>query len=150
MTLAHLLTTPHDFELVKDLFSCLFRPILGLLMNQDLANTYLNLNTNLTPWVCLADLIIISTSSSNGILHSRWKCMDRQHVFSCKNKNFTSRSEPNKTLFWGNDPEFILVMKNSLQRHIIYLSLKSFLKSYVFRDRQWNWQLKFVSFCLQG
>ena len=64
----------------------------------------------------------------------------------CKNENFTSRSEPNGALFWGNDPKFILVTKNAFHLYIICLCLKSFAKCHIFWDKLWNWQLKFVSF----
>ena len=63
-----------------------------------------------------------------------------------ENENFANGSEPNGALFWGNDPEFTLVTKNSFQQYIIYLCLKSFAKSHIFQDRLWNWQLKFTLF----
>ena len=69
----------------------------------------------------------------NGTFDSWQKCQNRQHVFLCKNKNFAIGFKPNRTLFWRNDPEFTLIMKNTC------LCLKSFVKSHIFWDRIWNW-----------
>ena len=71
----------------------------------------------------------------------RRKCSDRWHAFPCKNINFTSGSELNRALFWGNDLEFILVVKNDFQWYC---------KSHIFRDSLWHWQLKCASFCVHG
>ena len=38
-------------------------------------------------------------------------------------KNFASKFESNRALFWGNDPEFVLLMKNVFQRYMICLCL---------------------------
>ena len=54
------------------------------------------------------------------------------------NKNFASESDPNITLFRGNDPELLLVMKNTFQKCIIYLYLKSFAKNHIFRNKLWK------------
>ena len=48
----------------------------------------------------------------------------------------------NGALFWGNDIEFILVTKITLQQYIIYLCLKLLSKRHVFRDNQWIDNLK--------
>ena len=39
----------------------------------------------------------------------------------------------NGASFWGNDPEFILVVKNAFERYII--CLKSFTKNHIFLDK---------------
>ena len=67
--------------------------------------------------------------------HFRRKCPDRWHVFSCTNRSFVSRSEPNGTLFWDNDPEFMLVTKNSFRQCIIFLCLMLLAKSHIFWDK---------------
>ena len=53
-------------------------------------------------------------------------------LFRTKMTNFASGSEPNRALFWGNNPEFILVMKKAFQQYIIFLCLKSFAKKSCF------------------
>ena len=60
-----------------------------------------------------------------------------------KNRNFASGSKTNRALFWGNDPKFILMMKNSFQQYIIWLYFnKSFSKSHFFRDKPWKISIK--------
>ena len=49
-------------------------------------------------------------------------------LFRAKTTNFVSWSKPNKVLFWGNDLEFILMVKNTFQRYITCLCMKSFAK----------------------
>ena len=55
------------------------------------------------------------------------------------------------TVFWGNDPESVLIAKNSsIWLLFMYcLCLVSFAKSYIFWDKLWNCQFKFASFCVQ-
>ena len=55
----------------------------------------------------------------------------------CKKRNFVRGSDPNEVLFGDNDLEFILVAKNTLKRYIIYLCLKSFAESHIFRENLW-------------
>ena len=63
----------------------------------------------------------------------------------CTNwQNFDSWSEPNGSLFWGNDLESRLVEKNNFQQYIICLCLDLFAKSYVFRENCGNCQFKFA------
>ena len=81
------------------------------------------------------------------IFNGQWGWFHDQHKFLCTmmslfsdesdrligkhfyaNKKFASIFEPNGALFWGNDPEFILVTKNAFQWYITCLCLKSFAK----------------------
>ena len=80
---------------------------------------------------------LVPTSSShlaqqNGTLRFWRKYPNHWHTFLCENKKFASESEPNRALFWGDNPKLMLVLKNSFQRYIISLCLKSFAKSYTF------------------
>ena len=45
---------------------------------------------------------------------------------------FAIRSEPKVALFWGNDPEFVLVMKNTFQWYISFHFLVPFSKNHIF------------------
>ena len=47
-------------------------------------------------------------------------------------------------------PEFVFVMKNTFQWHIICLCLACFQKVTFFKINSKNCQLKFISFCLQN
>ena len=70
------------------------------------------------------------------------------HFFPCK-QNFKPWSESNGTLFWGNDPKFILATKNIFLRYIICLFLVLFAKSRTFWDKLWNFLVK-VCFVLRA
>ena len=85
----------------------------------------------------------------NSTLRSWRKCPDHRHEFSCKKDKLYKWIRVKGASFWGTDLKFILVMKNDFQRYIICLCLKSFTKSKVFWDSLWNWQLKFVLYCVQ-
>ena len=86
----------------------------------------------------------VPTSSSwhsrqNGTLCSQRKCLDYRHYFYTKTANFASGSEPNDTLFWDNNLEFILVAKNIFQQLTICICLKSFATSHIFSIPSMNW-----------
>ena len=83
----------------------------------------------MVPFVRDENTRIVSTLS-----HAKWR-------------NVGSRSQPNGALFWGNDLESTLVVKNDFQRYIICLCLESFVKSHIFWNSLWIVTLIFTSFC---
>ena len=51
---------------------------------------------------------------------------------------------------WGDNPGFMLWMKNDSQRYIICLCLMSCIKSHIFWDKFWKLLIKVASFYVQG
>ena len=82
-------------------------------------------------------------------LHFLWKCPDRWYAF-LYNQNFAIRFKWNKALFWGNDPEFILMTKNTFRWHIIFLCLVPFCKKSCFLRQAVKIAVKVASFWVQG
>ena len=53
-------------------------------------------------------------------------------------RNFKPWFETNRALFWGNNLEPVLVMKNTFQQYTIYLCLVLFENSHIFLDKLWK------------